>query len=294
MKITAHTIQNASLTVTVSEYGAELRSVRNKQGTEYLWQGDAEYWADRSPVLFPFVGRLTDNSYKYAGKTYPMGIHGFAAAFEFSVVERSADRLTLELRDCPATLEQYPCAFSLQITYALEATALLVRYRVENRDSKTMAFGIGGHPGFNVPLTAGESFEDYELEFACACQPDRVEFSPALYITGRDRTYPLRQDRFLDLDHGLFDEDAVVLKNMAREVTLRSRISGRGVTVCYPDMPYLGIWHSPRTDAPYVCIEPWSSLPSRQSVVEEFSCKSDLIHLAPGKCYETLWSMSFL
>lgn len=288
-----HTIQNDYLTVSVAEYGAELRSVRDAQGTEYLWQGDPKYWGDRSPMLFPFIGRLTNNRYKYMGKTYPMGIHGFAAASNFSVAEQGSDRVVLELADSPATREQYPFAFTLQITYALQDKTLQVTYLVENRDSKTMPFGIGGHPGFNVPMAAGERFEDYELEFACPCQPDRVGFSPAVYLNGHDEEYPLREDRFIDLKHSLFDEDAVILKNMAREVTLRSKVSGKAVTVSYPDMPYLGIWHWPQTDAPYVCIEPWSSLPSRQDVVEEFSCKSDLVQLAPGKCYRNSWSVMF-
>ena len=84
----------------------------------------------------------------------------------------------------------------------------------------------------------------------------------------------------------------MILKNMGREVTLRSKKSHRGVCVSYPDMPYLGIWHRPKTDAPYVCIEPWSSLPSRQDVVEEFSCKSDLVHLPPRQTYESKWSIT--
>ena len=287
-----HTIQNDYLTVAVAEHGAELRSIQDMQGTEYLWQGDPKYWGDRSPMLFPFIGRLTNNSYKYMGKTYPMGIHGFAAASNFSVAEQGSDRIVLELVDTPATREQYPFAFTLRITYVLQDKTLQVTYRVENRDRKTMPFGIGGHPGFNVPLAAGERFEDYELEFACPCQPDRVGFSPAVYLNGHDEAYPLREGRFIDLKHSLFDEDAVILKNMAREVTLRSKVSGKGVKVSYPDMPYLGIWHWPQTDAPYVCIEPWSSLPSRQDVVEEFSCKSDLVQLAPGKCYESTWYVS--
>ena len=289
-----HTIQNDYLTVAVAEHGAELRSIRDAQGTEFLWQGDPKYWGDQSPMLFPFVGRLTNNSYKYMGKVYPMSIHGFAASSDFSVAEKADDCIVLELKDSSETLAQYPFTFTLQITYALTENALQVTYRVENRDGKTMPFGIGGHPGFNVPLDAGEMFEDYELQFSCPCQPDRVGFSRAVYLNGHDEAYPLREDRFIDLKHDLFIEDAVILKNMAREVTLRSKRSGKGVTVSYPDMPYLGIWHWPQTDAPYVCIEPWSSLPSRQDVVEEFSCKSDLIQLTSDECYETTWSVSIL
>ena len=57
-------------------------------------------------------------------------------------------------------------------------------------------------------------------------------------------------------------------------------------------MPYLGMWHVPNTDAPYLCIEPWSSLPARQNVVEDFACKSDLIQLGPGKTYINTWSIT--
>ena len=138
----------------------------------------------------------------------------------------------------------------------------------------------------------GETFEDYELEFSVPCCPDRVGFSPAVYMNGHDEIYSLREERFIDLRHDLFDEDAIILKNMAREVTLRSRISGRGVTVTYPDLAYLGIWHWPKTDAPYVCIEPWTSLPSRQDVVEEFTCKSDMLQLPKSQAYETLWTIA--
>lgn len=289
-----HTIQNDYLTVAVAEHGAELRSIRDAQGTEYLWQGDPKYWSDRSPMLFPFIGRLTNNSYKYMGKTYPMGIHGFAAASDFSVAEQGSDRIVLELTDSPTTREQYPFAFVLRITYALQERSLQVTYRVENRDNKTMPFGIGGHPGFRVPLVAGEKFEDYELEFDCPCLPDRVGFTPAVYLSGHDEAYPLREDRFLDLQHELFDEDAIILKNMAREVTLRSKVSGKNLTVSYPDMPYLGIWHWPKTDAPYVCIEPWSSLPSRQDIVEDLDCKSDMILLYSTDIYKNTWSITIL
>ena len=285
------TLKNEKLALTVDSLGAQMMSLLSSSGTEYLWQGEAEYWSDRAPNLFPFIGRLTNNSYKYRGKVYPMGIHGFAAAMEFEAGHQTEDSLTLELNSSLVTLAQYPFDFRLQIQYSLRENAVEITYRVYNPGSITMPFGIGGHPGFHVPLVAGEKFEDYELEFSCPCRPDRVGFTPAVYLSGHDEAYPLREDQFIDLQHELFDEDAIVLKNMAREVTLRSKVSGKSLTVRYPDMPYLGIWHWPKTDAPYICIEPWSSLPSRQDVVEEFSCKSDLVHLTAGKTYVTTWSI---
>lgn len=289
-----YTLKNDRLQLQVDTLGAQMMSLQNSEGTEYLWQGDPAYWSDRAPTLFPFIGRLTNNSYRYLGKTYAMGIHGFAASMEFAPVEADETHLVLELKSTDATLLNYPFAFSLLITYTLRENTVDIAYEVRNEGANTMPFGIGGHPGFNVPLVQGERFEDYELVFSCSCQPDRVGFSPDVYLNGQDLPYPLADGNRIDLRHDLFDEDAVILKNMAREVTLRSKLSGRGVTVSYPQMPYLGIWHWPKTDAPYVCIEPWSSLPSRQGVVEEFSCKSDMIQLAPDGRYESQWTITVI
>jgi galactose mutarotase-like enzyme len=143
-----------------------------------------------------------------------------------------------------------------------------------------------------VPVSEAENFEDYYLEFSLPCHPDRVGFTPAVFLSGQDEAYPLADGTRIDLNHELFDEDAIILKNMAREVTLKSRVSSHSVTVSYPQMPYLGIWHWPKTDAPYVCIEPWTSLPSRQDVVEEFTCKSDLVQLTPGCVYDNTWTIT--
>lgn len=288
------TIQNEQITLKVDTLGAQMMELWSSDGVQYLWQGDPAIWNDRAPMLFPFVGRLTNNSYKYLGNIYPMNIHGFAASKEFSVIERDDDSISLELRSDEQTLACYPFEFSLVITYKLNENNLAISFYVRNESQCIMPFGIGGHPGFNVPLLDGERFEDYELVFPVASRPDRVGFSETVYLNGHDQEYLLREERFIDLRHDLFDEDAVILKNMPREIALRSKKSGRGVSVSYPDFPFLGIWHWPHTKAPYVCIEPWSSLPSRQGIVEEFSCKSDLIHLGAGKDYAVTWSISVL
>ena len=284
------TLQNGSLSLTVDTLGAQMLHLQ-RHGTEYLWQGDPKYWGDRAPILFPFIARLTNDSYTFLGKTYPMTIHGFANASEFTVAEQSEDRLVLELRSSEKTLAHYPFQFLFQVIFRLEGDSLHTTYHVENHSDVTMPFGIGAHPGFKVPVEETERFEDYYLEFSLPCQPDRVGFTSAVYLSGHDEAYPLADGTRIELRHQLFDEDAIILKNMAREVTLRSKASANSVTVSYPKMPYLGIWHWPHTDAPYVCIEPWSSLPSRQDVVEELSCKSDLVQLDPECVYDNTWTI---
>lgn len=285
------TIKNNDLELKIDTMGAQMMSLKAGD-TQFLWQGDPTYWPDRAPTLFPLIGRLWNNSYKYHGKSYAMYIHGFAASSEFCVAEQEEEYVVLSLTRSAETLAQYPFDFKLRITYRLLGNKVEIAYNVQNEDSETMPFGIGGHPGFRVPFEEGTQFEDYYLEFPLECQPDRVDFTPEVYVSGQDERFLLEQGHFLRLRHELFDEDAIILKNMSREVYLRVPKSKYYVCISYPQMDYLGIWHWPKTDAPYVCIEPWSSLPGRHGVVEEFACKSDLIHLQAGASYENTWSIT--
>ena len=287
-------IQNKYLSVAVDSLGAQLMSLQNSHGLEYLWQGKEPYWKNRSPVLFPFVGRLVDNTYRYCGKEYHMGIHGFAASMEFRIAEQTESSIVFELTDNEETMQQYPFAFTFRVRYTLEEKTLKMGYEVTNRDDKAMFFGLGGHPGFNVPLEEEETFEDYILEFSHVCQPERIEFSEKVFQTGVVQPFALENNKVMRLNRDLLQNDAIVLRNAAREVTLRSTKTGRGVCMTYADMPYVGFWHQKGYDVPYLCIEPWSTLPARQDIVEEFTCKSDMIRLVPGECYKTTFEIKVI
>ena len=283
-------IQNKKLNVVISSLGAELKSIK-KDGTEYLWEGDSKYWDEQSPMLFPFVGRLTEGKYLLNGKEYAMGIHGFARFQDYTVVEQDEARIVFEMVDNAETYSVYPYHFVLRISYELDENQLKVAYLVENRSDTEMYFGIGGHPGFKVPLEEGLAFEDYYLEFSEEARPDRIGFSESCFLNGKNELFALENGKILPLSHTMFDEDAIVLQNVCRQVTLKSDKSSKKVTVAYPDCGYIGFWHRPKTDAPYICIEPWVSLPARQDVVEEFSAKSDLIRLFSGEIYRNSWSI---
>lgn len=284
-------IRSASVTAEISTLGAQLMHLK-KDGTEYLWQGDPAYWTGRAPVLFPYIGRMTQKRYSVGGTTYPMDIHGFAAETEFDVLEQTDSSVTLTMTDSDKTLAQYPFRFLFRVTFALEGDTLSVGYTVKNRSDGRMYFAVGGHPGFNVPLDPKLSFTDYRIEFDSPCLPTRIGMSDDCFVTGDDRNTPLRDGTRLDLDHGLFDDDAIIYKNVAHSVTLKTDRDARSVRVTYPKMGYLGLWHKPKTDAPYLCIEPWTSLPSRKDVIEDISCQSDMLSLAPGEEYENEWEIA--
>ena len=288
-----HTIENEKLIVEISDVGAEMMSIRTKaDGCEYLWQGDAKYWGDRAIVLFPICGRLVDGYYTYEGKKYEMGLHGFAQKMPMAVTEKSEQAVTFSLQANEETKKMYPFDFTFRVSYALQGNRIAVTFDVTNNGSGDMPYSVGGHPGFRVPLCAGTAFKDYYLRFSEPCEPDRVGFTPSVFLSGHDERYSLENAQLLRLRHELFDDDAIILKNMARSVTLCSDKTPLAITVTYPQMDYLGLWHMPKTDAPYLCIEPWRSLPSRQDVVEEFDCKSDLVHLAPGGEYQNCWKVA--
>lgn len=287
-----HTITNPFLTVSVSEHGAELQSITDADGTEYLWQGDTAYWSDRAPNLFPYVARLTDESYYLDGELHHMKIHGFAPYQDFSVTEKAVDRLKLELTANDETLVAYPRRFALRVIYELRGNSLSVTYEVENRDERTMYFGLGGHPGFRVPLRDGKRFEDYCLRFNAPCHPRRIGFTDDCFLDGTDRAFPLEGDQILALSHSLFDNDAIVLKGAGHRVTLESAGEAQSVCVEFPGMDYLGLWHMPGTNAPYVCIEPWCSLPSEQGKIAVFEKQADLIALQSGKVYRNTWNIT--
>lgn len=284
-------IEKDGLAVCIDDAGAQLTSVC-WQDREYLWQGDPAYWSDQSLLLFPYVGRFTEGKYTLDQKEYPMDIHGFAKDSAFSVCASEEGRIVFGLRDNEETLSVYPFHFDLSVTYEINGNTLHVSYDVQNRSEGTMYFGIGGHPGFKVPLEEDLSFEDHYLEFSHPHLPSRVGHTPACFLSGIDTDFPLEHGTVLPLHHEMFDDDAIVLKNVADTVTLKADGSTHSVTMHYPGLPYLGLWHAPRTDAPYICIEPWSSLPSRQDVIEDLACKSDLIRLAADSTYHTGWSMT--
>lgn len=295
-----YSLDNGVLSVRVSSIGGQLLSVK-KDGKEYLWQGDPAFWEDRAPNLFPYIARLTKGTYTVHGKEYHLPIHGFLPAAEMKAEAQEESLLVLRLDADESTLACYPFVFTLRIRYELNQDTLRIAYEVENGGEEDMYFGIGGHPGFQVPLEDGLSFEDYFLEFESEGQsgtgaqtPVRIGFSPTCFLNGKDEPWPLEKGCRIPLRHDLFDDDAIVLSHTPKTVVLRSEKGGRGVRVRFPQMPYIGFWHAVKKPAPYVCIEPWSSLPSRQDVVEELSEQPGLIHLEGKGVYRNLWSIQLI
>jgi len=286
-------IMSDGAVIQIETRGAELQSVKDIFGTEYLWQGNSKYWAGRSPILFPIIGTQKNGEFEYAGNTYPTKNHGFARYSEFEVLRQNKDSILLSLSSNEDTLRIYPFKFSLQVEYALKGTVLEVEYRVANTGKEDMLFSIGGHTGFNCPLLPDENFEDYTVEFEKNETTVRMLLNDKGLYDGL--TMPLFDgNRDFRLDHSLFELDAIVPEHLeSKSVTLKSLRSGRGVRLDYGDFDNCAVW-SARGDAPFVCLEPWNGIASSVDDSGRLEDKKGIIKLSVGQLYRVSHTISLL
>ncbi len=277
-------IENERLKVTVDSVGCEITAITGKKnGCEYLWNGNEEFWKQHAPTMFPICGRLAEGKYTYRGKEYEMNLHGFARHAEFTVFEKTPVSVAMTLTDSEATLAQYPFRFAFTIRHTLEGDTIRTEYTVENRGDVEMPYALGGHPGFLLPLCGKGRFEDSYIVFDEAAPARKLVLTERCLMTDDTVPMPLENGTTLSLTHDLFDNDAIFLVDMAKAVTLRSRVCGAFVRLTYADMKYLGLWHKPKVAAPYMCIEPWTSVPAYDGKIDDLETKRDLDHLPAGK-----------
>lgn len=242
--------------------GAMLNSL-NKNNTEYLWQGDAKYWAGQAPVCFPITGVLPNGEMEAFGKRCTMKRHGVARINPFEVLEQHKNSVTFVQRSDENTKRDFPFDYELKIKYTINGDTVTNEYIVTNTGEDKLPFVIGGHPAFNCPLSNGEKFEDYKVIF------DKKITKPCLrpdHHTGLVNVFEkfdeMHGSDTLSLVHELFEEkDALIFENCeAKSATLIGK-SGKGVKIEFQDMNNLLIW-SAVGNAPFVALEPWTGLAS--------------------------------
>ncbi len=248
------TIKNDHLTAVISTYGAELQNLFDRDGKEYIWQGDPSVWSGRAPILFPICGGLKNDRYTLGGKEYELSKHGFAKRNEFSVFSKAQDSAVFLLRENEDTLRSYPFKFELLVSFKLIENSLSVEFKVNNLSDETMYFSCGAHEGFSLP----DGIDGTRVIFEKAEDHKNYKVTEGLL----DTVYEALGDGSdtLMLHKELFSVDAVVLPEIvSRSLTLVSADGSRKIKVEFPDFEHLLIWQVCGAD--YVCIEPWSGLP---------------------------------
>ncbi|MBW1297344.1 aldose 1-epimerase family protein [Aquimarina litoralis] len=287
------TIENDQLTVTINSVGAELSSIiTKKDNKEYLWQGDPTIWASQAPVLFPIVGGLKNGTYRYQDQQYRLPKHGFIRYNDaIKGTQNSASKASFTLSSSEDTLEKYPFQFQFTISYKLVDHQLIVSHTVENHDTKTMYFSIGGHPAFNCPIDPLENYEDYYIELERSKNMDCFVLTSDGLIS--DETISVMKDRKIWLTDTLFDNDALIFKDIqANKATLIHKEKGAIISMDFKDFPDLGIWAKPK--AHYVCIEPWLGYADVISTTQNITEKEGIQQLEKEQIHSSQYTITMM
>lgn len=285
------TIENNHLTVTIHPKGAELQSIYSKVlQLEYLWGADPAFWGKHSPVLFPIIGALKNDTYYYNDQSYSMGRHGFAREMEFTADAQTGTSISFVLKTNAETRTRYPFDFSFWVKYELVENSLTTTYAVTNTGNAPMYFSVGGHPAFKIPLTEGGAYHDYYLLFNHAELKPRWPISKDGLIETNPEPFFNYTDK-LPLTKELFMKDALVFKGLvSNSVSLKTDKNAHGLRFDFTGFPYLGIWAAKNAD--FVCIEPWCGIADSVDTTQQLTQKEGIHVLQPAKSFERTWSVT--
>jgi galactose mutarotase-like enzyme len=247
-------IGNEDVTVEVSSLGSEMQSIVTSEGKSWLWHGDAAFWAGRSPVLFPIVGRAPNDHVSVDGERRPMGQHGFARRSEFELVDSGPDFCRMALTAGPTSLMVYPFEFLLEIEHRVEGRGVRVTAGVSNIDHRPMPFGLGFHPAFNWPLPDCAGL-DHSVTLDNGGEPELIRLKDGL-VDPDPLPSPFTAGR-LALTPELFASDAMLFPEGAG-AGLRYAADDTAIRMIWENLPNFAIWSKP--GGPFVCLEPWHGL----------------------------------
>jgi len=275
-----YAIASGQLTARVAALGAELLSLTDAGGREYMTDADPRWWTGHAPVLFPIVGALERGRYRLDDKEYMLEKHGFARKSGFACEEHEEAWTRLALEDSAASRAVYPFAFRLELLFEIAATTLAVTAAVTNRDSAPMPFSFGFHPAFAWPLPGGAAKDAHRIVFEKP-EPEpvrRIGTDEPLLLPGRFAT-PV-EGRTLHPLPELFEADALIWDTLHSRAASWGAAGGGSLDLAFPDSPNLGVWQKP--GAPFLAIEPWHGYNDPVGFDGDFRDKPGIVVLAPG------------
>lgn len=283
-------LENEHIRATFAEKGAELQYITGVHSdTEFIWSGDSKFWGKFSPVLFPIVGALKDNTFYYEGKAYELPRHGFARDMVFQHQFINDRELLFTLTQTEETKSKFPFDFQLNLRYRIFGASLCCTYEVFNPAATPLYFSIGGHPAFAAPINGQGSYENYYLQFN---KDDEITYHHIEnnLISANTTTIELEENK-LPLTHELFYNDALVFKSLKSDsISLMNSKNYNGLNFKFKDFPYFGIWAAP--DADFVCLEPWCGIADSVDHNQELTEKEGIIRLEPETPWERTWQVT--
>ncbi|MDR2661039.1 MAG: aldose 1-epimerase family protein, partial [Lactobacillaceae bacterium] len=255
--------------------GAELTSIK-KGEKEFIWQGNPLIWKRHAPILFPIVGKLKNDQYELNGKTFLMKQHGFARDLNFSLKEKTSDKISFLLSSNTLTKEQYPYDFNFYVNYYILDDGLKIEFITENKSNETMYYSVGWHPGFNSEKTI-LSFENKKNNY--------YQLKNHLVDNEQISGFFKKEEILNSKD---FENDAFIFENLNSSVILNNQIKLSN------DSPYLGIWSQYPKTGNFVAIEPWWGLADTINSNYNFKEKTGIMQIPINKSDTHCTYLTFL
>ena len=274
------TIGSGDMSATINPLGAELWSLRDREGRELMTDADPRWWTGHAPLLFPFVGRSRGDVYRFEGRDYPMPQHGFARRRVFDVVDRSGDAVTFRLEADAETRAVYPFDFRLDMRFAVEGAALRMTATAVNRGTGALPFSFGYHPAFAWPLPYDGAAEEHQVLFEKAEPAPIRKVGDEPGLIARESIASPVEGNLLAPAHAMFEGDALIWDRLESRSLFWGVPGGKGLRIDFPDTPWLGLWQKP--GAHYLCVEPWAGMADLVGFAGDVWEKQGIMRLAPG------------
>ena len=266
-------IKNEHYTITVSTLGAELISAKSNDGFEYIWQNNANFWNDHSPILFPACGKLMDNKYTYRGTEYDMPFHGFAKGIEFELTSSESNKITMTLNANDETKRIYPFDFTATATYELRGNEIIFSFRLINKGSDVMPYMFGRHPGFALPCDGKTDIESYKLDLGVT----ELIWHPLQngpFASAEGKKYEIPSGAYVLNEEEIYSNDTMVFRGHKNQVLLHADNNPYSLDFKWSNnLPYLCVWKNNSNAAKFICLEPWSAIPAEGIEPENFDTR---------------------
>lgn len=289
-----YTIENKHIRLTVSNHGAEIKSLVF-DNVERIHDSNPAFWNRSAPLLFPCIGTITNKETIINDKAYALSKHGFLRDQDFELVSIDDHTIVLKFHSNETTLAMYPFTFEVIVKYEIENKKMLSSVNITNLSHEPMPFNFGLHPAFKTPISEDEKFEDYELVvhsskdhpiYKVELSNGTINFDEAVRTINFSEPLPLNYDDYLG--------DALVFDNIDfDEITLQDSKGTHGVSFTFPGFPMLGIWTPSPKRAPFICLEPWIGCADPTTHDGMFIHKKHMIVLNTSESKEITYTWRF-
>ena len=162
---------------------------------------------------------------------------------------------------------------------------------VKNTGDGIMPFMLGGHPGFCIPMDEGLSLTDYVVDLGVPAVNIHRQMPNGYISAEQAEDYPLSFGCMKLSDEEIQRLKVAVFHGAASKVHLFSPKGSHRITMERSEnFEFLGVWKAHNALANFICLEPWSGVPTAHS---DFETRPTMKRLLPGEAEKFFFTITF-